>query len=251
MVQLNKNSYQVYIIHVVVLGAIATLILPLDLPAIIKFMLLTVFSYGISNLLVYGYRQLFHKTMSMRKAIIVMVVATLLSITLYAKQSNNRHQPFKDIAQVTQLIGLHEAAIQGNAAAIRQHIEAGSDLDIKEPTGGSSPLITAIVFGKTEVAKLLIEAGADVNFTNNEGSSPLHTAAFFCHSEIVKMLLDKDANKTLKNNYGHTAFGSISGPFYEVKGIYEFFNTELGPLGLQLDYDRIEMTRPKIAEMLR
>jgi fucose 4-O-acetylase-like acetyltransferase len=251
MVQLNKNSYQVYIIHVVVLGAIATLILPLDLPAIIKFMLLTVITYGISNLLVYVYRQLFHKTMSMRKAIIVMVVATLLSITVYAKQSNNGHQPYKDITHVSQLIGLHEAAVQGNVAAIRQHIEAGSDLDTKEPTGGSSPLITAIVFGKTEVAKVLIEAGADVNFTNNEGSSPLHTAAFFCHSEIVQILLDKNADKTLKNNYGHTAFESISGPFYEVKGIYEFFQKELGLLGLQLDYDRIERTRPKIAEMLR
>ncbi len=249
--QLNKNSYQVYIVHVVVLGVIATLMLPLDFPAFIKFILLTLLTYTISNLLVYGYRQLFQRTMSMKKATIVIVVAVLLTITVYAKQSEIKNQPIGAIAQVTQRMGLHEAAIQGNVAAIQAHIEAGSDLDVKEPTGGSSPLITAIVFGKTDVAKLLIEAGVDVNFRNNEQSTPLHTAAFFCHSDVVKMLLDTGADKTLKNKYGHTAFESVTGPFNEVKGIYEFFNKELGPLGLKLDYEQIEMTRPKIAEMLR
>lgn len=251
MAQLNKNSYQVYIVHVVVLGVIATLMLPLGLPAIIKFVLLTLLTYTISNLLVYGYRQLFQRTMSMKKATIVIAVGTLLTITVYAKQSNIKNQPIGVIAQVTQRMGLHEAAIQGNVTAIQAHIEAGSNLDVKEPTGGSSPLITAIVFGNTDVAKLLIEAGANVNFRNNEQSTPLHTAAFFCHSDVVKMLLDTGADKTLKNKYGHTAFESVTGPFNEVKGIYEFFNKELGPLGLKLDYEQIEMTRPKIAEMLR
>jgi len=157
----------------------------------------------------------------------------------------------KDIVQSTQLIGLHEAAIQGNVAVIREHIKAGADLDEKEPTGGSSPLITAIVFGKMEVAKVLIEAGANVNFSNNEGSTPLHTAAFFCRIDIVELLLDKGVDKTIRNKYGHTAFESVSGPFSEVKGIYDFFRKELGPLGLKLDTSQIEMTRPKIADMLR
>jgi ankyrin repeat protein len=148
-------------------------------------------------------------------------------------------------------MGLHEAAIQGNLKVVRQHIKAGSDLDEKEPTGGSSPLITAIVFGKTEVAKVLIEAGANVNFRNNERSTPLHTAAFFCRIDIVEILLDKGVNKALKNKYGHTAFESVAGPFTDLKGVYDFFGKELGPLGLKLDNKQIEMTRPKIAEMLR
>ena len=249
--QLNKNSYQVYIIHVVVLGVIATLMLNLNIPVFIKYVLLTILTFTISNILVYVYRQLFQKSISMKKVTIVMVIATCLTIAVYAKQAKTGNSPINDIAQETQIMGLHEAAIQGNLKVVRQHIKAGSDLDEKEPTGGSSPLITAIVFGKTEVAKVLIEAGANVNFRNNERSTPLHTAAFFCRIDIVEILLDKGVNKALKNKYGHTAFESVAGPFTDLKGVYDFFGKELGPLGLKLDNKQIEMTRPKIAEMLR
>lgn len=251
MTQLNKNSYQVYIIHVVVLGAIALPMMHLNIPAFVKFIVLTIVTFAVSNMLVYLYRRLFQKTNAMLKATVIITIAALLSITVYAKQANQQQSSPKDIVQTTQIIGLHEAAIQGNVAVIREHIKAGTDLDEKEPTGGSSPLITAIVFGKTEVAKVLIEAGANANFRNNEGSTPLHTAAFFCRIDIVELLLDKGVDKTIKNNYGHTALESVSGPFNEVKGIYDFFGKELGPLGLKLDTGQLEMTRPKIADMLR
>jgi len=251
MSQLNKNSYQVYIIHVVVLGAIAVPMMHLNIPAFVKFIVLTIATFAVSNILVYLYRRLFQKTNAMIKATVTMVMAALLSITVYTKQANQTQSSPTEIAQSTQIIGLHEAAIQGNVAVIREHIKAGADLDEKEPTGGSSPLITAIVFGKTEVAKVLIKAGANVNFSNNEGSTPLHTAAFFCRIEIVELLLDQGVDKTIKNNYGHTAFESVAGPFNEVKGIYDFFGKELGPLGLKLDIGQLEMTRPKIADMLR
>ena len=82
-------------------------------------------------------------------------------------------------------VGLHEAVFQGNVEAIRQHIKAGSDLNEKDPMGGSSPLITAAVFGQIEVVRVLIEAGADVNFRNNEGSTPLITAAAFGQVEVA------------------------------------------------------------------
>ena len=116
---------------------------------------------------------------------------------------------------------------------------------------GSTALITAAVFGKTEVAKALIEAGADVNSRNNDGSTSLYCAAFFCRTEIVEALLDKGADKSIRNNFGSTALESVAGPFSDVKGIYDLFSKDLGPLGLKLDYEQIEETRPVIAEMLR
>jgi hypothetical protein len=146
---------------------------------------------------------------------------------------------------------LHAAALMGDLEVIRQHIEAGSDLDEAEPSVGSSPLITASVFGRTEAAIALIEAGANVNFQNNEKSTALHTAAFLCRTEIVQALLDKGADKTLKNIYGSTPLESVAGPFGDVKAVYEQFAKDLGPLGLKLDYEYLESTRPVIAEMLQ
>jgi CubicO group peptidase (beta-lactamase class C family) len=142
------------------------------------------------------------------------------------------------------------AALQGNIEAIRQHIEAGSDLNDKD-VYGSSPLIIAATFGKTEVARALIEAGADMNITNNDGATALHAAAFLCRTEIVKTLLDNGSNKYLRDSFGNTALGSVAAPFDDVKGIYDSFGQALGPLGLELDYEQIRVTRPQIAEMLR
>jgi len=145
---------------------------------------------------------------------------------------------------------LHSAAFLGDLEAIEQHIQAGTDLNEKEPSMGSTALITAAVFGKTEVARALIKGGADVNLKNNEGSTALHTAAFLCRLEIVELLLSNGADKELQNNYGATALQSISAPFSEVKFIYDQFSKDLGPLGLKLDYAYVEATRPVIADMI-
>jgi ankyrin repeat protein len=125
-----------------------------------------------------------------------------------------------------------------------------SDLNEKDMYG-STPLIIAAAVGKTEVALALIEAGADLNIKNNDGSTPLITAAVFCRTEIVEALLNKGADKNARNNAGKTALQSVSRPFDDVKGIYDRLGAALEPLGLKLDYERIKMTRPRIAEMLR
>ena len=90
-----------------------------------------------------------------------------------------------------------------------------------------------------------------MTITNNDGSTPLNIAAFFCRTTIVKALLDKGADKNIRNNAGRTALESVTAPFEDVKGIYDSIGKALGPIGLELDYEYIKMTRPKIAEMLR
>ncbi len=148
-------------------------------------------------------------------------------------------------------VGLHQAAFQGNLEAVRQHIEAGANLNEREPSGGSSPLIVAATFGQTEVAKALIGAGADLNQQNNDGSTALFSAAFLCHTEIVAALLDAGADKSIRNNAGSTALEVVTVPFDAIRDTYDLLGTVLGPYGLELDYERIRTTRPKIAEMLR
>ena len=148
-------------------------------------------------------------------------------------------------------IGLEKAVHQGNAEAVRQHIAAGSDLNVRRADSGSTPLITGATFGQTETASLLIEAGADLNIRNNDGSTALHTAVFLCRTEIVKALLEKGADKNIRNSAGATALDSVAGPFEDVKPIYDLLARVLGPAGLKLDYVGIKSLRPQIAEMLR
>ena len=63
--------------------------------------------------------------------------------------------------------------------------------------------------------------------------------------------MDNGADKNLKNNNELTPLEMVSSPFEDVKAIYDSIGEALKPLGLRLDYERIKITRPKIAEMLR
>ncbi len=184
----------------------------------------------------------------------VMMVTTMWGMSSCSGDRGNNARKEATTEQPTPkppAMDIHTATVLGDLKAIQQHIQAGSDLDEREPIVGSSPLISAAVFGKTEVARALIEAGADVNLQNKEGSTALHSASFLCRKEIVRMLLDNGADKELRNIYGSTALESVAGPFHEVKGIYDQFNKDLGPLGFKLDYGQVEATRPVIAEMLQ
>lgn len=148
-------------------------------------------------------------------------------------------------------VNVHAAIATNNMQALKQYISTGADLNAKDPMGGSSPLITACLFGNTPMAKMLIDAGSDLNFKNNDGSTPLITAAFFCHPDIVKMLLNKSADKNIKNKYGQTAYETVAAPYADVKNVYQMLGKMLAPAGVKLDYAHIEKTRPQIAAMLK
>jgi len=148
-------------------------------------------------------------------------------------------------------ISLTDAAVAGNIEAVRQHIGAGTDLNERNPEGGSTALIAAASFGQNEIACLLIEAGADLEVQNNEGSTALHTAAFLCREKIVEALIAQGADRNARTNTGSTALASVAGSFDDVKPVYDLILEILGPYGLELDYAFIKATRPKIAEILR
>lgn len=148
-------------------------------------------------------------------------------------------------------VDIQTAIVTGYLEAVKQHIEAGTDINMKDQMSGSTPLITAATFGQTAIAKALIDANADPDIKNNEGSTALHAAAFFCRIEIVQMLIDAGADKSIQNNHAATARQSVTVPFAEMKPIYEMIQKQLGPIGLKLDLKEVETARPIIAMMLQ
>jgi hypothetical protein len=146
-------------------------------------------------------------------------------------------------------IDIWTAAATGSKGVIEQHVVFGTDLDGREPAGGSSPLIVAAVFGRTEAARLLVENGASLDQPNNDGSTPLHVAAFFCHLETVQLLLEQGADIEVRNSYGKTALESVSGEWSSaLEGAY----TMIGEMWkLDLDLERIREARPQVADLIR
>lgn len=78
---------------------------------------------------------------------------------------------------------------------IKLLLNAGVDIDIRDSFGGNTPLIYAIEKKYTEVVKLLIEYGADVNYENKKGKKPLNYAISSGKNEIIKLLVDNGATE--------------------------------------------------------
>ena len=87
-------------------------------------------------------------------------------------------------------ISIHEAIFDGNIEAVKQHLDAGTDVNAKDEKGWT-PLHEAALGGHKGIAELLIAKGADVNAKNNDGVTPLNWAL----GEIAD-LLRKHGGKT-------------------------------------------------------
>jgi len=100
---------------------------------------------------------------------------------------------------------LHDAAERGDVNRVKQLLNAGVDVNAKNNDYGSTALIVTSTVGHTEVVKILLEKGADVNSENKYGDTALMGAAAAGQTKIVKALLQKGANVNTKNKYGWSA----------------------------------------------
>jgi ankyrin repeat protein len=74
-----------------------------------------------------------------------------------------------------------------------------------------SPLCMVVSSGNVRVARLLIEAGADVNATDRWGT-PLTHAAAYGFDQLIRLLLDAGADPTVCDSEGRTPLGLVE-PF--------------------------------------
>lgn len=89
------------------------------------------------------------------------------------------------------------------------------DRDLSNPNGtsmtGDSFLMGAVRIGRFPLAKMLISAGADVNYCDEEGWTALHVAAFVGKIEFVRLLLDAGADRTARTHQGRTPLQTAKG----------------------------------------
>ena len=97
---------------------------------------------------------------------------------------------------------LHMAAMYGKNFAINTLIELGADLHFRNCMG-FTPLIEAAHFGHFESVKILVEAGSDVNAVGTKEMSQIGSLHYACQkgfTEIAKYLIDKGADLELKSH---------------------------------------------------
>src|SRR5690349_4766302 len=100
-----------------------------------------------------------------------------------------------------------KAAKSGNAARVGELLAEDASLLHAQDADGSTPLHYAAWKGHTEVARLLLERGADVSLQNNNGhwgGTPLHAAAHANQKAVAELLIAHGADVNGRSLNGRT-----------------------------------------------
>jgi ankyrin repeat protein len=83
-------------------------------------------------------------------------------------------------------ISIH--VLEGNIEAVKKHLASGADVNAKTKFTRTTPLHTASLLNRMEIAELLIIAGYEVNVKNADGTTPLDIAIRRYNSKMADLL---------------------------------------------------------------
>jgi len=132
-------------------------------------------------------------------------------------------------ADVNGMTPLHEAALNDRADVVTALLAAGADVRVTD-SDGSAPLHLAAAGreggvgligamlgatpveddgkGRSEIVQALLDAGADVQATDNDGNTPLHLAAKSDRVEVISIQLNAGADMHAKDGFDRTPIDS-------------------------------------------
>ena len=97
---------------------------------------------------------------------------------------------------------LHEAVKKRDIETVRLLIKTGADLNAWDRTDGWTPLHMAVYHGYTDIAEILVNAGANVDGKDQYNNAPLHYGALLGRKDTVRLLIDKGADVNIKGSDG-------------------------------------------------
>jgi len=101
------------------------------------------------------------------------------------------------------------ATSQGDLDTVKRHLAAGTDIDAAfiapgVVASGATPLHMAVLADQREVARFLIDEGANIDAPAKDeyGGTPLHWAAVLGRVEIARQLIAAGADVNARDNHG-------------------------------------------------
>ncbi|PRM96231.1 ankyrin repeat domain-containing protein [Aliarcobacter cryaerophilus] len=144
----------------------------------------------------------------------------LVKVLIKAKANLNEKATYYDDKEgFSGITPLFDSIFKNNWEVAKLLIEAGSDVNLaKETDLKYTPLllITSQKEPSLDIFNMLIKAGADINAKDKNSWTPLHWASRNNHIELVKVLIKAKANLNEKATYGDDKEGfSAITPLYD------------------------------------
>lgn len=128
-----------------------------------------------------------------------------ISFLLFAAYCRN-NRAVELIKKYKQQLDIYEAASTGETAIAQKIISESPGLIDTPSVDGFSPLGLSCFFGHYEIARFLIEKGADVNQASNNSFkvAPIHSACAISDDAIAELLLKNGADPNATQQAGVT-----------------------------------------------
>jgi ankyrin repeat protein len=97
-----------------------------------------------------------------------------------------------------------KAVQKGKLEQVKELLSADADLVFSRADDGDTPLHLAILYGKKDVARLLLSNNADVNAKGHRGWTPLYCVAVKGYRDIAELLIASKADVNVKESDGWT-----------------------------------------------
>ena len=88
---------------------------------------------------------------------------------------------------------IHDLVQRGDVAQVKAFIEAHPDLVNAKDDRNCTPLHFSVNKGDVELVRFLVDKGADMTARDADGDSPLHWAALYGKPEIADLLVSRAA----------------------------------------------------------
>jgi len=136
---------------------------------------------------------------------VVLFMGAIVALTapLYAQQESEPKNPTTNTPTATSDLRLVDAMARQDAAAVRQLIDEGIDVNAGRADGATA-LLWAAHWDEREVAELLLGAGANANMADDHGVTPLIRASENASIGMVKALLAAGADASMAQVSGLT-----------------------------------------------